>query len=268
MTDRAPSRPIITLTTDFGLSDHYAGAMKGVILSIAPRAEIVDISHDVGAFEIVQTVFLLGQFWTYFPKKTIHVVVVDPGVGTTRRPLLVEASGHRFLAPDNGVLTGVLRGDPKAKARALTSDRYFLKPVSRTFHWRDIFAPCAAHLARGVPPARFGRIVPDPFRLALPVPVRTGKRVWTGTVLKIDRFGNLITNFPAEEFAGMLARRFEMAIGTERVTRMAESYATAAPGELFLICGSSGYIEISLNQASAAKLLGCAAGAPAELMVW
>src|SRR5437764_13013820 len=156
---------IITLTTDFGLSDHYVGVMKGVILGIAPAARIVDLSHQVAAYEIGEAAFLIAQAYRYFPKKTVHVIVVDPGVGTARRPILAEVAGQFFVAPDNGVL-GMIYTLGKHKVRAITNARYFLKPVSQTFHGRDVFAPVAAHLAKGVAPARLGKPIEDYLRPA------------------------------------------------------------------------------------------------------
>src|SRR5436305_5707584 len=150
------NRPILTLTTDFGLSDHYVGTMKGVILGICPQAQIVDVSHEVTPFEAAEGAFIVAQAYRYFPSRTIHVVVVDPGVGSARRPILVEAGGHYFIAPDNGVLTMVLDSHPGYSARHLTAREYFRGMVSQTFHGRDIFAPVAGHLALGVPPANFG----------------------------------------------------------------------------------------------------------------
>jgi S-adenosyl-L-methionine hydrolase (adenosine-forming) len=257
-------RPIITLTTDFGLSDHYAGAMKGVILGICPQAEIVDLSHEVGAYDVVEGAFLLAQTYRYFPRGTVHVVVIDPGVGTARRPVLAEAAGQRFVAPDNGVLSMVCARE-KHKVRWITAEKYFLKPVSQTFHGRDIFAPVGAHLARGVAPAKMGRLITDYLRLHFERPVRTARRGWTGAVLKIDRFGNLVTNFPAEEFPELQKLSFQLSIGLETVSRLARNYAESGPGELFVIVGSSGYLEVSACQASAAKMLGCGVGAPVEL---
>lgn len=256
--------PLITLTTDFGLSDHYVGVMKGVILSICPRARIVDISHGVGAFEIAEAAFLLSQAYRYFPRGAVHVVVVDPGVGTSRRPILAQAAGQHFIAPDNGVLSMVCARE-KHRVRAITADRYFLQPVSNTFHGRDIFAPLAAHLARGVTPARFGKLIEDYLRLDFDKPARTGRRTWTGAILKVDRFGNIVTNFPVEDFPDLDKRAFEMAVGPQRIHTLARHYAEHGPGEPFLIVGSAGYYEISVGQASAARLLGCAAGAPLEL---
>ena len=257
-------RPIITLTTDFGLADHYAGTMKGVILGICPQAEIVDISHEAGAFEVIEGAFLVTQAYPYFPRGTVHVVVIDPGVGTSRRPILVEAAGQRFVAPDNGVLSLIFERE-KHKVRWVTERKYFLKAVSQTFHGRDVFSPVGAHVARGVPPAKLGMLITDYMRLHFERPVRTARRGWTGSVLKIDRFGNLITNFPAVDFPDFDKRPFEMSLGLQTVNRLARSYAECGPGELFVIAGSSGYLEVSSNQASAAKILGCGVGAPVEL---
>src|SRR5580693_3584303 len=184
-------RPLITLTTDFGTTDHFAGAMKGVILKIAPSAQIDDISHELQPFEVSDGAFTIAQAYPYFPKKTIHVVVVDPGVGSTRRPLLAEMAGQYFIAPDNGVLSMVFAREPSAKVRHIANDRYFLNPLSRTFHGRDVFAPVAAHLASGVPPAKFGKRIEDFLRLGFDKPTRAAKNVWTGSILKVDRFGNL-----------------------------------------------------------------------------
>ncbi len=260
-------KPIITLTTDFGTGDHFAGVMKGVILGICPNATLVDISHDIQPFEITEGAFVISQAYRYFPKKSIHVVVVDPGVGTCRRPLLMEAGGQYFIGPDNGVFSMVFtRG--KHKVRQITSDRFFLKPVSQTFHGRDVFAPAAAHLANGTAPAQFGKLVIDYLRMNLEHPPRTGKRTWTGLILKIDRFGNLITNLHIDEFPDLPLRPFEMQVGVQKVSKIAQTFADAGFGEVFLIVGSSGFLEVVANQASAARLLGCGTGAPVELSIY
>jgi S-adenosylmethionine hydrolase len=259
-------RPVITLTTDFGLADHFAGVMKGVILGICPVAEIVDISHEIGAYEVTEASFLLAQAYRYFPRGTVHIVVVDPGVGTSRRPIVAEAAGQRFVAPDNGLLSMIYARE-KHKVRWVTAEKYFLKPVSHTFHGRDIFSPVGAHLARGVAPAKMGKLITNYMRLHFEQPVRTARRGWTGTVLKIDRFGNLITNFPTTDFPDMEKRPFEMSVGLRTVEKLARSYAEGAPGELFVIAGSSGYFEVSSSQASAAKMLGCGVGAPVEMRI-
>ncbi|MGE5646059.1 MAG: S-adenosyl-l-methionine hydroxide adenosyltransferase family protein [Acidobacteriota bacterium] len=261
------ARRIVTLTTDFGLSDHFTGVMKGVILSIAPAAEIVDITHQAEAFDISGGAFAIGAAYRYFPKKTVHVVVIDPGVGTSRRALVAEAAGQFFVAPDNGVLSMIYARE-KHKVRAIVKDEYFRKPVSRTFHGRDIFAPVAAHLARGVPAARFGKLIDNYLKLPLGRPVRTGKRFWQGTVLKVDHFGNLITNFHIDEFPALATRPFQLTCGQAALTELVETFAQGAPGEPVLVVGSSGYVEIAANRASAAKALACGAGSPVDLILW
>jgi S-adenosylmethionine hydrolase len=260
-------RPLITLTTDFGLSDHFVGTMKGVICGIHPQARIVDISHQITPFEIPEAGFVIAEAYRFFPPKTVHVVVVDPGVGTSRRPIVVEAARQYFVAPDNGVLSMIYSSE-KHKVRAVTADKFFLKPVSQTFHGRDLFAPVAAHLARGMPPARFGKLISDYLKSTFEQPTRTGKRVWSGNILKIDRFGNLITNFHIKEFPDIEKRSFEMVIGPQSVYQLARNYAECNFGELFLIVGSSGFLEVATNQSSAAKLIGCAVGAQAELTIY
>jgi S-adenosylmethionine hydrolase len=251
--------PIITLTTDFGLSDHFAGTLKGVILGIELRARLVDLSHAIAPYAIAEAAFVISQAYRFFPAKTVHLIVVDPGVGTVRRPILAEAAGQYFVAPDNGVLS-LIYASEKHKVRAITAEQFFLRPVSRTFQGRDVFAPVAAHLAAGVLPPRFGKFISDYARGEFGEPVPAGKGVWIGRILKVDRFGNLITNFAAAEF-----HQFEMRLGRRKVRRCVNSYAEGRPGELFVIAGSSGYLEIAMNQGSAAKATGCAAGAEVVL---
>jgi hypothetical protein len=258
-------RPIITLLTDFGTADHYAGAMKGVMMCICPDAQLLDISHDVTPFAIPEAAYTLAESWRMFPKGTIHVVVVDPGVGSARRPILAEAGGHFFVAPDNGVLSMVLDAVPEYSIREITATEYFRQPVSRTFHGRDIFAPVAAHLAAGVPPANFGERIDDAVRLGFGKPVRTAEGNWLGMVLKIDWFGNIVTNFNAEAFSWVREQPFELRVGSGSVRLYCSSYAAAPAGEVFAITGSGGYLEVSANEGSAAKMLGVEPGAPVEL---
>lgn len=257
---------IITLTTDFGLADHFAGTMKGVILGIAPRATIVDITHQIAPFEILEGAFEIAQSYRHFPKGTIHVVVVDPGVGTERRPVLAEAAGQYFIAPDNGVLAMIYQTEPAHKVRAITNKKYFLKNVSRTFHGRDVFAPCAARLATGAKPATFGKLIHDYAQLAAVEPNRVARHAWAGTVFKVDRFGNLITNIRTDAFPDFQTRAFEISVGLQRIHRLALTFGECLPGELFAIAGSGGFIEIAINQGSAAKHLGCGGGAPVDLV--
>jgi len=260
-------KPIVTLTTDFGLQDHYVGAMKGVLLGICPQAQVVDISHQVQPFQISEGAYLIAQACSSFPPKTVHVVVVDPGVGSARRPIVVEAARQFFVAPDNGVLAMIYAAQ-QHKVRVIANQRYFRRPVSRTFHGRDIFAPAAAHLAAGLPAARLGKRIEDYLRPAFLKPQRIGKRTWTGQVLHIDHFGNVVTNFHGGDFPDLEMRNVSMALGTHELHVVARSYAECGEGELFLIVGSSGYLEVSVNQASAARAIGCGIGAPAELTVW
>jgi S-adenosyl-L-methionine hydrolase (adenosine-forming) len=260
-------RRIVTLTTDFGTTDHFAGTMKGVILSIAPATtQIVDITHDIQPFDVLDGGFTIAQAYSYFPKKTIHVVVVDPGVGSTRRPVLAETAGQYFIAPDNGVLSLILAQE-KAKVRHIINERYFLKPLSRTFHGRDVFSPVAAYLAAGVMPARFGPLITDYLRLGFDKPARAGKREWRGCVLKVDRFGNIITNIHITEHPQLNTRSFELRIGSERIARLALTFTDCGTDELFAIVGSSGYLEVAMNQSSAAARLGCGPGAPVHLAI-
>ena len=259
-------RPIITLTTDFGDSDHFVAVMKGVILGMAPTVEVVDITHNITPFAVQEAAFVISQVYPYFPRRTVHVVVVDPGVGSKRRPILIEAAGQLFVGPDNGVFSMICSRE-QHKARHLTASKYFLPVVSRTFHGRDIFAPVAAHLRRGVPPSKFGKLIQNHLRGDFHKPVRTGKRSWSGTILKIDRFGNLITNFTLDEFPELRERPFEMNVGLITLDRLVSSFTEAFPGELVLMPGSSGYLEVVSNQDSAAGKLGCAVGSPVELTV-
>ena len=163
-------RPIITLTTDFGLNDHFVGTIKGVILNIVPEAQIVDISHSVQAFDVLDGALTIAQSYSYFPSGTVHLVVVDPGVGTARRPILVTSDRHHFVAPDNGVLSMVYAREERLHIRHVTAEHYSLQPVSNTFHARDIFSPVAAWLAKGVDPEKFGDEITDFVRFNPPKP--------------------------------------------------------------------------------------------------
>lgn len=236
-------RPVITLLTDFGTADHYVGAMKGVMLGIAPNANLVDISHEISPYAIAEAAYTLAQSWRCFPEGTVHLVVVDPGVGSARRPIAAECGRQFFVAPDNGVLTMAV-GDG-ARVHEITAARLFRHPVSRTFHGRDVFAPVAAHLASGVELPEVGPRVEDWVRL--------DSGTDEGRILKVDRFGNLITSFETENWLPRLAGGFEMRVGNAVVSRLALSYADGGDG-LFVIPGSAGFLEISARQASAAEL--------------
>jgi hypothetical protein len=261
------TRPIITLTTDFGLSDHFVGTMKGVILGIQPAAQVIDISHGIQPYDIADGAFTVAQAYRYFPKKTIHVVVVDPGVGSARRPLLAEMAGQYFIAPDNGVLSMIYARE-KPRVRHITAEKYFLHPVSRTFHGRDVFSPAAAHLAAGVTPAQLGKRIEDYLRASFDKPGHTGQHTWTGTILKADHFGNLATNFHIDQFPAIRTHAFSLQAGLQAIKRLALTFSECATGELFVIVGSSGYLEVAASEGSASKLLGCGAGSPVELTLY
>lgn len=263
-------RSIITLTTDFGLNDHFVGTMKGVILNIAPEAEIVDICHSVQAFDILDGALALAQSYSYFPPHTVHMVVVDPGVGSARRPILVSSEKYSFVAPDNGVLSLMYAREERLTVRHITSEHYFLQPRSHTFHGRDIFAPVAAYLAKGVDGEKFGAEIRDFVRFHAPKPKPVDAGSVRGVVLKVDRFGNLITNFTPEnipELFGPTAREFKIVVGKREVSTLRSHYAEGASGEVFAVLGSMGYLEIAANRAPAAQLVGAAKGSEVTIML-
>lgn len=255
------SERIITLLTDFGLKDHFAGVLKGVVASIAPAVRVVDITHEVEPYAIAQARFLLAQSWPYFPAGSIHVAVVDPGVGSARRPILVQAHAHLFVGPDNGLFSDLLDA-PRAKVRLIANRKFLLPAVSSTFHGRDVFAPVAAHLALGVAPARIGPLISDAIRLPGRA-VQTSAGLWLGEVIHVDRFGNLITNLPASCTAG--SGPLVLRIGSHKLREVASSYAAMAPRTPAVVSGSSGCLEVAVNQDSAARLLGLGVGTPVEL---
>jgi S-adenosylmethionine hydrolase len=255
---------IITLTTDFGLDDHYVGVMKGVIVGIHPAANIIDITHEIGSYSITKAAFVVAQLHAFYPPETAHVVVVDPGVGGERRPLLVEAAGQFFVAPDNGVLSQVYERT-QHQVRHIDTERWALKPTSNTFHGRDIFAPVAAWLAAGTPPADIGPLIDEYVRLDRTTPVFVEPGRWRGKVLNIDRFGNIVTSFPAELLNESPAD-FHIKAGQLEVRETAPAYAKAPPGTAFAIAGSGGFLELSINQESAAAAGQVNIGDPAELV--
>lgn len=265
------ARQIVTLTTDFGHNDHFVGVMKGVILKLAPEVEIVDICHEVRACDILDGAFTIAQAYRFFPAWTIHVVVVDPGVGTSRRPILANNDNQWFIAPDNGVLSFMYAKEPDHKVRHISSEHYFLSPVSQTFQGRDVFAPVAGWMARGVESQKFGEYVTDYVKFMPPKPKPAGEKGVTGVVLRVDRFGNMITNLTPEDLpslfpvdadgAALPPAAFKVAVGKGEVTRLGLNYAQGTPSEVFAIIGSSGYLELSTNRGSAARLLQADRGA-------
>lgn len=262
-------RPIITLTTDFGTNDHFVGAVKGVILDIVPEAAIVDISHAVQAFDVLDGAIAISQAYSYFPSGTIHMVVVDPGVGTARRPIIASSDGYHFVAPDNGVLSMVYAKEERIHVRHIASDHYFRQPVSNTFHARDIFAPVVAYLAKLVDAQKFGDEITDYVKFAAPRPKATGENRLRAVVLKVDRFGNLITNLTPEDAPAVFSGQspFKIVVGSKEITDMRTAYAEGAPGEVFGILGSMGYLEIVANRAAAAQLTGAGKGSEVSIFL-
>jgi hypothetical protein len=263
-------RPIITLTTDFGSSDHFVGAMKGVILDIVPEAQIIDICHSVQPFDVLDGALTISQAYSYFPTRTVHVVVIDPGVGTARRPILASSDKYHFVAPDNGVLSMVYAREERMHVRHITSQHYFLQPVSNTFHARDIFSPVAAFLAKEVDSLKFGDEVEDYVRFSAPKPKAVDENRLRGVVLKVDRFGNLITNVTpqdAPKLFGGAAQAFKIVVGSREITEIHNAYAEGAPGEVIGILGSMGFLEIAANRGAAAQLTGAGKGSDVTIIL-
>jgi len=260
---------IVTFTTDFGLQDPFVGIMHGVVLNIHPATRIVDISHAVSSFDLLDGAFTIAQAYRFFPPRTVHVVVVDPGVGSARRPILAETDDYVFVAPDNGVLSRVEAREPRFTVRHITAERFFLQPVSRTFHGRDIFSPVAGWLSIGVAPADFGPETSDHVRLAIPGVERMSDSEIRGVVLKVDKFGNLITNLSGTDVAALLTsptRSFALTIAGWTITSLKQSYAEGGKDEVFAILGSSGFLEVAVRQASAAARLSAGVGTPVRLV--
>ena len=263
-------RPIITLTTDFGLSDHFAGVMKGVILDIVPEAEIVDVCHAVQAFDVLDGALTIAQAYSYFPNGTVHMVIVDPGVGTSRRPILLSTGRHYFVAPDNGVLSLVYGREERLQVRHINAEHYYRQPVSNTFHARDIFAPVAAFLAKGVEIAKFGEEITDFVRFNAPKPKPVDAQTLRGVILKVDRFGNMVTNFTPQDVPALFQPAppaFKILVGKREITELHANYAEGAPNEVFGILGSMGYLEIAANRAAAAQIVGSGKGGEVKIIL-
>ncbi|MFO7322763.1 MAG: SAM-dependent chlorinase/fluorinase [Chloroflexota bacterium] len=280
-------QPVIALLTDFGLADGYVGVMKGVMLGIHSQTRFIDVTHAIEPQNVRQAAFTLLTTYRYFPHGTIFLVVVDPGVGSERRPLVASAGGYLFVAPDNGVLSYVLDEWDEATFIEPTEERFHLPEVSSTFHGRDIFAPLAANLAANVPLHALGFVITDPVRLPAPLLETSGERI-IGEVLHIDHFGNVVTSIGtcrwAEGGGIALTPRFnrqpravtfdaataEVQVAGQSLVGVRRTYAEAESGELVAIIGSSGFLEIAVNRGSAASRLGVNAGDRIEvrLQAW
>jgi S-adenosyl-L-methionine hydrolase (adenosine-forming) len=260
------SDAIITLTTDYGMQDHLVGTLKGVILRINPDAKIVDINHHVTPYDLLDGALSIGAAYSYFPPRTIHVVVVDPGVGTERRPLLVSGESQYFVAPDNGVLSLVYERESSLVVRHITAEHYLLTPISNTFHGRDIFAPVAAWLSKAWQTAAFGEEVTDFVRLSLPKPQPANQGI-KGVVLRVDHFGNLMTNFKLDDLPETMVTegKIKLLVGNKQIRQLAHTYSQGTSDEPFAILGSSGFLEISVSKGNAARALGVQRGAEVTL---
>jgi S-adenosyl-L-methionine hydrolase (adenosine-forming) len=252
-------RALIALVTDFGTRDHYVGTMKGVMLGICPDLTIVDISHEIPAHDILAGAFELAASYRYFPPATIFLVVVDPGVGSARRGIAVESGDYFFIAPDNGVLSIVLDEQPPRRAVELGERRYARPTISRTFEGRDRFAPAAAWLGKGLELTALGRSAGQLVRLDVPKPSVTPASI-DGQVVRVDRFGNLVTNIDRRTFDGFVTDAIVIQIGDHEVARVVSTYVDARPGELCALFGSSDHLEVVLNGASAAEFTAAGRG--------
>jgi S-adenosylmethionine hydrolase len=242
---------VIALLTDFGTKDYFVAAMKGVILSVDPKARIIDITHEIAPQNIKSAGFTLRACYRDFPKKTIFAAVVDPGVGSSRRAILVETDEYFFLAPDNGLLSFVFHESKDLRVFELTQRRFFAADISGSFHGRDVFAPVAAHLSRGVEPADFGGELSDYVCFEENLPRLISDSEIEAEIIEIDRFGNLITNLKRED----LPEKFALEIGEKQIETLRNYFAEGSPGEIFMIFGSAGFLEISAFCASARDFL-------------
>lgn len=251
---------IITLTTDFGLSDPYVAMMKGVILSVNPSARLVDITHHIPAGSVLETALLIREASPFFPKGTVHVAVVDPSVGSDRRPIGIETESYTFVGPDNGVLWPVTQQEPKAKVVHLTEKSYFLPHVTRTFHGREIFAPVAAHLSLGIDLLKMGTLITDPVPLDVPEPFEKEDCLY-GRIIRVDHFGNLITNIRAKALADFLKSAEPLIqVGNLSLERLTETYAKAERGAPLALINSAGLLEVAVNMGRASEALGVRVG--------
>lgn len=249
---------IITLLTDFGLVDPYLAMMKGVILSLNRNAVIVDVSHSIMTGGITQAAGMIMETYPFFPDGTVHVAVVDPGVGSLRRLLGIQAGGHLFVGPDNGIFWPVISGCKDAVIVQLTESRYFLPHVTSTFHGREVFAPVAAHLSLGTDLLQMGAVINDPVKITTPSPYTTGNALH-GEVTRIDNFGNLITNIRQQALEAFLKGRGPVIyVGGLEIRRLANTYLDVEEGEPLALINSSGLLEIAVNLGRASEYVGIA----------
>jgi len=255
---------IVTLTSDFGLRDPFVASVKGVVLKTHPQAQIVDISHDIGPQDIWEAAFTLKAAYKYFPKGTVHLAVVDPGVGSGRRPIIVVTESYFFVGPDNGIFTLVINEAERVRVHHITASHYFLSSPGPTFHGRDVFAPAAAWLAKGIPSGHFGEEITDVVKLNVPMPKTAGNTI-DGHVVHIDRFGNIISNITYMDIVALFSECDEIgpvatSIAGKEIQGLKKFYAEAAPGEPGAIINSSGHLELFMFKQNARTALGVKRG--------
>jgi S-adenosylmethionine hydrolase len=250
---------LITLTTDFGLKDPFVGVMKGVIARINPSAAVVDLTHGIPPQDVLAAAMILRDATKYFPRGTIHVAVVDPGVGSARRPVLLESNEAYFVGPDNGIFSFVFEERQPSRIVHLSNPRYYLEPTSATFHGRDIFAPLAAYLSLGVAPDAFGETLNNYARISWPSILRSDRSV-AGEIVYIDGFGNLFSNIREQDLAGLKRERVIITMGALTIRGLARNYAAVEKGQPLAVVNSWGLLEIAANGGSAARLLHASIG--------
>ena len=253
---------VITLTTDFGTRDNYVSVMKGVILGINPSVCLVDITHEIAPRQIREAAFLLLSAYRWFPSGTVHLVVVDPGVGGKRNPIIVETERYLFVGPDNGVFSLIYEREQEFQVFKISNPQFFLPKVSNTFHGRDIFAPAAAYLSKGTPPSQLGEQINRYVRFPFTGP-EIKEDILEGEIIHIDRFGNLVTNISEETLKGFVGRdkeEFQIIIKDKILNRICHTYSDVPQGELLVVIGSSGFLDVSANCASAAEMLSAKPG--------
>lgn len=262
--------PVITLLTDFGLSDPYVGIMKGIIADITPGATVIDLTHLIPPQDIWEGALALERAYEYFPTGTIHLAVIDPGVGSNRHAIVLQADNYLFVGPDNGLFTFIIKkarlNDKPVKAYRLDNPRYRLEPVSPVFHGRDLFAPAAAYLAAGASPQEFGEEVANPLELSISEPEPTGQG-WMGEVWSMDHFGSLETNLNSELLLGCNPKRVKIIVAGKVINRWVNTFSDATQDELIALLNSAGRLSISVVNGNAAKTLKAGVGTPVELIL-
>lgn len=253
---------IITLLTDFGTKDGYVGAVKGVIKRINPEAEIVDVTHDIDSYDVLGAAFALNDFYKYFPKGTIHLAVVDPGVGSLRQPILIKTKDFIFAGPDNGIFSFIYQREELTDIIVISKQKYFLAEPSSTFHGRDVFAPVAAYLSLGIKIDEFGLPAEECMKFIIPEPKSKGRNL-AGEIIHVDRFGNLITNIPADFLRNR--KRVEITVKKRKIKGISRSYFEIKEKELGALIGSSNFLELAVSQGSAQKLLKAKIGDPVRI---